>query len=43
MCPAIGRRLHGQGQARDRNMTCEERAIVKAGCLINYNRAKAGK
>ena len=25
------------------DMTCEERAIVKAGCLINYNRAKAGK
>ena len=24
------------------DMTCEERAIVKAGCLINYNRAKAG-
>ena len=24
------------------NMTPEERAIVKAGCLINYNRAKAG-
>ena len=23
------------------DMTCEERAIVKAGCLINYNRAKA--
>lgn len=23
-------------------MTAEERAIVKAGCLINYNRAKAG-
>ena len=25
------------------DMTCEERAIVKAGCLINYNRAKTGK
>ena len=25
------------------DMTPEERAIVKAGCLINYNRAKAGK
>lgn len=24
------------------DMTPEERAIVKAGCLINYNRAKAG-
>ena len=24
------------------DMTAEERAIVKAGCLINYNRAKAG-
>ena len=24
------------------DMTCEERAIVKAGCLINYNRSKAG-
>ena len=24
-------------------MTPEECAIVKAGCLINYNRAKAGK
>ena len=24
------------------DMTCEERAIVKAGCLINYNRARAG-
>lgn len=24
------------------DMTCEERAIVKDGCLINYNRAKAG-
>ena len=23
-------------------MTPEERAIVKAGCLINYNRARAG-
>ena len=22
------------------DMTCEERAIVKAGCLINYNRQK---
>ena len=25
------------------DMTPEERAIVKAGCLINFNRAKAGK
>ena len=25
------------------DMTPEERQIVLAGCLINYNRAKAGK
>jgi aconitate hydratase len=24
------------------DMTAEEREVVKAGCLINYNRAKAG-
>ena len=25
------------------DMTSEEREIVKAGCLINYNRKRAGK